>query len=207
MKIRVTMLTALLVLSSGLCLAGDPPVPPPRVDAGMHGCNAAWPACAAMFAQGPGQGPGPGFGGRHGQDWGERRRHLEQLRMLKMLEVLNLDEDQELEFLTEFRNVRDEHRKLNLQKESLIDSLSLVLEQGDPEDNVINSLVDRILGVERQRGEIMKAFIDKTKSLLRPQQVGRLIIFTERFERELLEQVKTFRERRKGVPPPEVGEG
>lgn len=206
MKMRVTMLTALLVLlTAGLSLAGDRPASLLEADAGMPGCGAERLMCGAILAQGPGQ--GPGFGGHHGRDRDERRRHLEQLRMLKMLEVLDLDKDQEVEFLTAFRDVREQHRELNAEKEGLVDSLSKIVEADEPDDGIINALVDRVLGIEQQRGEVMEAFIENTRSLLTPQQIGRLLIFTERFERELLEQVKSFRDRKRNFPEPPMGEG
>jgi hypothetical protein len=161
-----------------------------------------------IFAQGPGQGSGGGFGGRHGQEWNNRRKHLEQLRILKMLETLNLAEDQELEFLIAFRAVRKEHGRLNVEKETLIDSLSGILDGDKIEGDAVNTVVDRILAIEDAKREVMADFVKTTRALLTPEQLGRFVVFHERFERQLLEQVKSFRDRRKGpFPEPPVGEG
>lgn len=224
MRMRVITISAALIwLTTGACFGQNGGEAVDNGDGSVHAAGCLWlePGSGAfgfdsglrpfdmMLAQGPGQGPGPrsGFGGRHGQDWDERRQHLEQLRILKMLEALNLAEDQEMEFLTSFKAVRKEHSRLNAEKESLVDSLSALLGHEPIDDKAINSVVDRILDIEDQRQEIMKSFINRTRSLLTPEQTARFVVFTERFERELLEQVKSFRDRKGPFPEPPVGEG
>ncbi len=210
MRTRVIILTAVLMwLAAGLCLAGDRPEIAPGNETEAFDFDSGMRPCDMILAQGPGQGPGPrgGFGGRHGKEWRNRRQHLEQLRMLKMLEVLDLAENQELEFLTGFRAVRKEHGQLNAEKETLIDSLSGLLAGDDIDSSVINSVVDRVLAIEDTKREVMGNFIKTTRDLLTPEQLARFVVFNERFERQLLEQVKSFRERKGPFPEPPVGEG
>jgi len=222
MKMRVITISALLaLLAAGTCLGNDAagnqpgsdPADRPRFDLfdcpGGLGFDSEPRPFDMIFAQGPVRGPGSGkgFGGRHGEEWEDRRQHLEQLRMLKMLEALNLSEDQELEFLTAFRAVRKEHGRLNNEKEMLVDSLSALLDNDPTDEKAITSAVDRILAIEDTRRDVMKEFIDNIRGLLTPDQLARFVVFNERFERELLEQVKSFRDRRRPLPEPPTGEG
>lgn len=227
MKVRPALMVALLFwLAAGLCLADgqpanaqdnnppNPPTGPALSDPGMPpgGCplDSGVRPFGRMFAQGPGQGPRGGFGGRHGDDWSDRRQHLEQLRILKMLEALNLSEDQEMEFLTAFRSVRKKHGELNAEKETLVDSLSVMLDQEKVSRKGVDDVIDRILKIEDSKRDVMHDFVSKIRDLLTPEQLARFVVFNERFERELLEQVKSFRERRGGFrpgPPSPEGEG
>ena len=52
----------------------------------------------------------------------DRRKYLEQFRTLKLLELLNLKEDQEIEFLTAFRNIRKQGQSFEQEKRQLLES-------------------------------------------------------------------------------------
>ncbi len=148
-----------------------------------------------MFAQADGspQGPGPGRmnGGKMG--WSEGR-HVEQLRTLKLLELLDLGEDQEVEFITRFSKFRKSLRAINEEKESHITKLAEGLHDGQLTDSQINDLIDSIREVgDRLRVESGR-FIDDCRGMLTAPQLGKLVVFEMKFERELLGRIRAFRE-------------
>jgi len=126
----------------------------------------------------------------------QQRKHLEQLRMLKLLELLDLDEDQEIEFLTSFRTMRREHGTLQDKKIKQVDDLVEELNAEKIDDQRVKQMVDNIMNLEQERGKVMQAFIDEVSALLSAEQLGKLIVFQEKFEVELLENLKNFRSRK-----------
>ncbi len=150
-----------------------------------------------MFAQAdrppPGQGPGPGRMMDGKMHRGEIR-HVEQLRMLKMLELLDLGEDQEVEFITRLRAFRKSLRAINEEKESHVTKLAEGLHDGQLTDSQINDLIDSIREVgDRLRAESGR-FIDDCRGMLTAPQLGKLVVFEMKFERELLGRIRAFRE-------------
>jgi len=150
-----------------------------------------------MFAQGipddnelsePGRGA---FDGKVQQ----RRKHLEQLRILKMLELLELNQEQELPFLTAFQETRNRMKEIHREKRELFEKLTPELHVEKPDEEKILSLIDQIKDIEERIFLVRREFIKTTGPLLTPNQLGRLIVFQERFDAELLEQVRHFRGR------------
>lgn len=156
-----------------------------------------------IFAQqvpgGSGRRRGPGM--RPPMDSGVQRKHIEQLRMLKLLEVLDLNEDQEPKFLMAFKGLRKRMRELDDGKQRIIEKLSEELKSNKPEARRINALVDSTLAIESGKRESMEKFVETSRGILSPVQVGRLLVFTERFEYELLERVREFRGRMRPIAP------
>lgn len=126
-------------------------------------------------------------------------KHIEQFRILKLLELLDLREDQELEFITAFHSMRRERRQLHEKRISLVEELADGLRTETVPDMEINRLIREISKLGNQQERVMEDFLGEAQKILTPSQLGRFIVFHERFEFELLEAVKAFRERQ---PPP-----
>jgi len=147
---------------------------------------------------------GPGDWRTHGPGM-DQRKHIEQLRMLKMLELLNLTSEQEIPFLTAFNQMRIEQKSLDEKSDFLLDSMSAEMASTKPSEMRLKDLIVKVKAIEKQRFEQMTTFVDRVDSLLTTEQIAKLMIFQKRFEMELLEQVGRFR--RGGMPggPPDSG--
>jgi hypothetical protein len=130
-----------------------------------------------------------------GRDQHKRRKHLEQFRLLKLLELLDLDESQELRFMKSFTDIRREMREIGDEKKEALDKLGAGLHAGDINDEEIYDLLDRIIQAEKRKRMMFDDFLKEAKSFLTARQVAKLVIFHERFEYELLERVRQFRDR------------
>jgi Spy/CpxP family protein refolding chaperone len=133
----------------------------------------------------------------------KRRKHLEQFRLLKLLELLDLDESQEVQFMKSFTSIRRELRRVDDDKRETLDQLASGLHAGDIADDKIYDLLDKIVQVENQKRMSFDHFLEESRSFLTAQQVAKLVIFHERFEYELLEKVKQFRDRPEGPDRPD----
>lgn len=132
------------------------------------------------------------------------RKHLEQFRMLKLLELLDLDSEQEMPFISAFNSLRKATRELEEGRRDLFRELATGIHDSTISDKEINQLYSQIerneLAMKSARGQ----FLDKARTTLSAYQFGKLIVFNERFELELLEKVREFHNRRS---PAEQGKG
>jgi len=148
-----------------------------------------------IMAQNPGDAPpamgGPGMPGRPEME--RQRRHLEQLRMLKLLEVLDLGDAQEQKFLDAFRKMRQAMKAADENKREVVDTLSQLLQAATHDDRQINRLVDSVVVLEGQKRETMTSFVTQARAILTAEQMGKLLVFQENFDYQLLERVREFR--------------
>jgi hypothetical protein len=125
----------------------------------------------------------------------KQRRYLEQLRMLKLLEMLDLKEDQEVEFITNFRAMRQNLEDLEAEHHSILDEVSRHIDAGDVDDRLVERTSEQLVQIAQRKIEVVSSFFNEAKKTLTPEQMAKLMIFQERFDRELLERVRAFRER------------
>ncbi len=178
---RLTLLFSVLALVlSGAALYGQPSDP---LDSGVMPQR---------------MGKGPRLGRMEPE---QRRKYVEQFRLLKLLELLDLKEEQEAKFIESFRSMRRQQRKIEQDRAELMQEISEELERNRVDDARIISAADQLLALDERRREVMANFLGKARTLLTPEQVARLILFQERFELELLERVREFRDRTPAPQP------
>ncbi|MBD3403380.1 periplasmic heavy metal sensor [candidate division GN15 bacterium] len=136
--------------------------------------------------------------GHHGKGHGGpgMRKHLEQFRLLKLLEFLDLEDDQEIAFLTRFKDLRAAEDSLEAERKTHVQQLAELVTQETPDDAAIMALIDSVRAKMEARIEHFDGFVDDVKDILTPAQLGKLVIFHDRFEYELLERVRGFQNRR-----------
>ena len=175
---------ALFAQGAGQAPCGAPAMPTPEC-AAIHAAEFA--QLDAPDAPNAPEAPGP------------RRRHLEQFRMLKLLELLDLDREQEMEFLVDFKALREKQLLLQRERELVVEFLATGLREDTLKGNQITQRVQRVMELRREYALASEKFLERVMGILTPEQVGRLVVFEERFEFELLDQVRSFHERR-GMP-------
>ncbi len=141
-----------------------------------------------------------GFG--HGM--GMHKKNLENLRMLKLLEVLKLSEEQNIEFLARFSSHRVEMQNINERTENeveqLIEKLKAIEVGEDIKEKELKEHIEKIEKLKQERIEKRIDFYNKTAELLTTEQQAKLLVFEERFERELIESMRGFHNRRAPRP-------
>ncbi|MEE8576808.1 MAG: hypothetical protein V3T31_06100 [candidate division Zixibacteria bacterium] len=130
---------------------------------------------------------------------GRRKRHIEQLRILKLLEMLDLDEGQEIEFLTRFRTHRKNDRTIAEEHRTRLADLGKLLHSSNASDQQLSEAIEAARQVRLKKQQAHDTFLEKVRPLLTTNQFGRLIIFQDRFEFELLQEVRQFRKDRQSV--------
>ncbi|MCK4573490.1 MAG: hypothetical protein KAU36_03920 [candidate division Zixibacteria bacterium] len=145
--------------------------------------------------------PPPPDGGR-GQ--GMERKRFQRLRLMKVLELLNLDDEIEDEFIVLYQSHHRDQRKIQGTKSGVINELRRVLKKQPQDADNIEQLITRINDLDRQREQNRLTFIEQVRPILTVEQLGRLYVFEARFEIEMLGKVAEFRGWRKGQPRPPV---
>lgn len=140
---------------------------------------------------------------------GMHKKNLENLRLLKLLEVLDLEDDQNDQFISAFSKFRKKSKSIREDIEHEITSLAEYLGWENKSDNVIMEKVDLIAKIKDNFEKERRKFFEKIKGILTAEQLGRMMVFQERFERELLEQVRGLRapkapDMRTPAPAPDI---
>ncbi len=133
----------------------------------------------------------PGWPGCMMRD--QRAKNLENLRLLKLMEVLDLSDTQSPQFISIFVDFRKEMRLISdaIQKE--VDTLSTLLQMEKGSDDAIKSSIAKIESLKSKKNDGIKKFHADIEKLLNVQQMGKVVVFEERFDRELIENVRGFR--------------
>jgi hypothetical protein len=136
-----------------------------------------------IYAQGPGGPP-------------ERRREkLQDLAIWKMLEVLDLSQEQTDKFLPALREMQKQEARLQEERKKMFDELERAMTQGGGEKEV-RQIISQVRQLGRQGEEIRERFFTQAESILTIQQLGRLVLFQDRFERRMRETMREMQEQR-----------
>ena len=123
---------------------------------------------------------------------------IKELEKVKLLEVLDMDEETTLKFFTR----RNEHlKKMEELNKSCDDELSKIEEkikssenENDPE---FIKLVDDYLAEQDKFNAERRVFLNSVKDILTPIQLAKLVVFEQRFREEIREIL--YRDKRKGM--------
>jgi len=129
---------------------------------------------------------GQPYTGRH-----EGRKHfekIEQLERLKLLEVLNLDEETSVRFFSRRNDFKEAHRKLLDQRDSLMHEIEEAIEDND-ENYDYKSKRNEVMVIEDKLIEQRKNFLNSLTDILTEEQIAKVIVFEAKFMREIRESL------------------
>lgn len=134
------------------------------------------------------------------QDMRDRRgmeNRIEQLEKAKLIETLNLSEEQSIRFFAR----RNEHRKQMQNFDRQIDELTRNLEKSlrrSDEGSIAEQkkLIEDLLNLRIQMEKSKKDFILSLNDILTTEQISKLILF----ERQFREEIRKVLMKRKGLP-------
>lgn len=123
--------------------------------------------------------------GRFGRDEHMRERMAE-LEKIKLIEVMEMDEETTLRFFSRRAEFQKEHEKMRQELHSKIDLLEVTLKSArlvtdDELYSMINEVADIKLALEKQRIE----FVSSLKDILSLNQIARYVVFEKRFKDEI----------------------
>lgn len=133
----------------------------------------------------------------------ERREHrmmdskIEQLEKVKLIEALNLTEDQSVRFFARRNEHRKEIEKLEMRSEELIKQMEDRLDEPTDKNlseqkKLLNEFLDFRIQIENKR----KQFILSLNDILSQEQITKLVVFEKRFR----DEIRKILMKRKGMP-------
>ena len=144
-----------------------------------------------LFAQEPPGHPFPEKGKR------ERvKEEIETMKMWKMLEALDLSQEQSDKFLPIWRELQKAQKVFRERRENLFRMLEMALMEEKAKEVKIK---DILFQLEKERiflDEVQSRFREKAKEILTIEQQAKLLLFEERFEKRMMDIIRQYREKR-----------
>jgi len=124
------------------------------------------------------------------------RKQIETIRMWKLTEALNLSQEQSMKFFPLFNQFQRENRKLDQERNRLLDQLQDVLAEKRPKEKKLRTLLKMVEENRIKKGEGQRDFWLQASKILTVRQRAELLIFQRDFERQIREIIKGIREHR-----------
>lgn len=122
---------------------------------------------------------------------------IEQLEKVKLIEALNLTEEQSIRFFARRNEHRKEIEKLEIRSEEIVRDLENLVEDSNDRNvaeqkRLLNEFLDIRIQIENKR----KQFILSLSDILSPEQVSKLVVFEKKFR----DEIRKILMKRKGLP-------
>ncbi|HXG00371.1 MAG TPA: hypothetical protein VNL69_06270 [Bacteroidota bacterium] len=122
---------------------------------------------------------------------------IERFKKMRMLEILELGEEQSARFIARYNEQEQKRRELMKQRDELLDRLEQLL-RAKADESEYQKLFTEIIDINRRIGEERLAFFNGLSDLLTIEQRAKLLLFERRFENELREAMREAQQRRRG---------
>ncbi len=126
------------------------------------------------------------------------RERIEMLRMWKLLEVLDLSDEQAEKFLPIFNNFQKEQKELEKAKRESLKMLENEINKEEVEhrkiEKILNDLEENRMLFEKKR----ENFLFAAKEVLSLEQQAKLVLFEEIFAEHIKDMIKRVVKRRRG---------
>ncbi|MBU2444005.1 MAG: hypothetical protein KJ666_00325 [Bacteroidetes bacterium] len=123
------------------------------------------------------------------------RDRIEQLKKIKLIEVLNLNEDESIRFFSRYNEFHKQIREFQKSKEKIIDELHKIVKGGEKEfsDQKYDELMKKFSSIENEADKLKSQFFKSLEDILPKYKIAKLIVFEREFARELDELVMNRR--------------
>ncbi|MBI2883718.1 MAG: hypothetical protein HYY11_07435 [Candidatus Methylomirabilis oxyfera] len=131
----------------------------------------------------------------------EGRRLIETIKIWKMTEALNLDEDQAAKLFPRLAQLEASRREFHRRQQVLRNELAELLKQRPLQDEEIKAKLNQLERAEtefRGREQVIRGGL---RSILSVEQQARLALFEDRFETEMRRAIQDLRQRHRRFPP------
>jgi Spy/CpxP family protein refolding chaperone len=126
------------------------------------------------------------------------RNNIETLRMWKLLDALDLSSEQSTQFLPVLKEFQDAKQTFSQERERLFGELEAELNSEKPDQQKLQETMAGLEGARDSFQQSMERFFDQSKEILSVEQLAKLYLFEERFEKRLRESIQEMRGRGAG---------
>lgn len=155
---------------------------------------------------GPGMGPG-WFGEHFDENSFEHGKRYEKLRMMKMFVFLELDDTTRTQILDYMVEQRKIIRSLIEEKNQLVDQLARMVKEKNYTERELDDQINKVIKNKEDFVVHLKSMFKNMRSMLTDEQVAKFLIFNERFDQRLFDEIRQMNPRSRPNFVPEDGNG
>jgi len=145
-------------------------------------------ACCLLMSPAFSQ-PGPGM-------MGQGQQRLEQLKKIRLMEALKLDEETSIRFFARYGEHQDAVREIVKKRSDVIDKLyGNMKDDGDDVD--YSKFIDETLAMERDIIDARAGFLKGLNDILSKRQIAQYVVFERRFNQDVREMMREMNQRRR----------
>lgn len=123
------------------------------------------------------------------------RERMEQLEKIKLLEVLDLDEETSVRFFARRNEFKEEHHKIMEEREALLSEMEQALQEEKSADEFnYEETLEKLTGLEKEFVQKRIDFINSLDDILTVEQKAKLVVFESKF----MDEVRKALMRRRG---------
>jgi len=174
----------------------------------------AFAAPSVMAQQRPPAGPPPGgeedFGqisGPGAEQQDEARKKIETIRLVRLTEVLKLDEKTAAKFIPAVTALEQKRRAGMVDHRQLMLELRKQLRSSPPDTAKLKETIDRYMSSQREMMKLRDKEFDTARDYLTTEQLARYLLFQQDFMREVREIISGMRGGGMGMGGPGRGQG
>jgi hypothetical protein len=130
---------------------------------------------------------------------GKAFERVEQFKKIRLMEVLNLDEQSALKFFARYNKHEELLRDLR-QKQVAAFGRIQGLRKTDAADVEYDKIITDLLSVERQFDDAKAQYVNELKEVLTSKQLAEYLVFEFRFQQNLRDLARDAQQRRQGSP-------
>jgi Spy/CpxP family protein refolding chaperone len=113
---------------------------------------------------------------QHGKRQEEMHKKFEQLKLIKMLELLDLDEEAEVQFISLYRQHNKGMKELMRDRKELHRGLRKLIGSKSEDQKLYDELFEKINNIDIKQIELTHSYLTKVKSVLTYEQVGKKFV-------------------------------
>ncbi|MDP4175215.1 MAG: hypothetical protein Q8933_14670 [Bacteroidota bacterium] len=132
-----------------------------------------------------------------GKKFEKDRQKIEELERVKLIEVLNMNEDVSVKFFSRRKDYNDKLKDLNQQRDDKLNQIQKFLDENksDKNDPMYKKQIDEVISIEKAIMHAKRDFVYSLKDILSYQQVAKYMVFERNFRRELRDLILKERKR------------
>ncbi|HTY36949.1 MAG TPA: hypothetical protein VMH23_07545 [Bacteroidota bacterium] len=122
---------------------------------------------------------------------GRALERVEQYKKIRLMEVLNLDEQGSIKFFARYNKYQEQLRDIRKQQVAALGQVQS-LRKSQASDAEYNKTVDELLSLERQLNDAKSKYVEELKQVLTSKQIAEYLVFEVRFQQNLRELARDF---------------
>lgn len=166
--------------------------------------------CWLLFAAGAmAQPPGDRPGSKSPDSPPDELRSFESIKLWRMTQALDLTEEQAAKIFPKLHQLQKERHQFRQNYRQMMQELSAMVRDPQVQENLLIKKMEQIEKGERAFREMQRKGHEEIKVLLTPVQQAKLMLFQEKFDRDLRQILREIREPKgppasRRLPPPKT---